>query len=119
MSDEAKMNEIVAPWRSVADRIRALAAAGYPRAAIAAFLGKRYQHVRNVLVEDQRRRADVSDTGSARGSGVSETTPETWRSGDPTLTPGENSAYLRLPIGSDGAIRLPADVETRMGFRRG
>jgi len=119
MSDESKMQDIAAPWNSVADRIRALDAAGYPRAVIAAFLGKRYQHVRNVLVEDQRRRAIVSGAASAQAPGVSEITPEPWRPGDPSLAPKEGSSYLRLPIGSDGAIRLPADVETRMGFHRG
>jgi len=36
---------------TVAAKIRALAAAGYPRAEIARMLGKRYQHVRNVLEE--------------------------------------------------------------------
>ncbi len=36
-------------------KIRALNAAGLPRADIARFLGVRYQHVRNVLVADEKR----------------------------------------------------------------
>ena len=43
---------IARPHSTVADKIRALAAAGVPRADIARFLGKRYQHVRNVLEGD-------------------------------------------------------------------
>lgn len=36
--------------KTVSSKIRALDAAGYTRSQIANFLGKRYQHVRNVLV---------------------------------------------------------------------
>ena len=36
--------------KTVSAKIRALDAAGYTRSQIANFLGKRYQHVRNVLV---------------------------------------------------------------------
>ncbi|HEY5007143.1 MAG TPA: hypothetical protein VII42_04010, partial [Caulobacteraceae bacterium] len=46
-----RMTEIIRPFTTVSDKIRALDAAGAPRAEIARFLGKRYQHVRNVLVE--------------------------------------------------------------------
>ncbi|HXQ46159.1 MAG TPA: hypothetical protein VN806_06050, partial [Caulobacteraceae bacterium] len=65
--DPDKMAEIVGPYATTSDRIRALAAAGAPRAEIARFLGKRYQHVRNVLEGDaqssggyQLGRADLS-----------------------------------------------------------
>ena len=40
---------------SVADKIRELDEMGIERAQIAKLLGKRYQHVRNVLVRDQRK----------------------------------------------------------------
>ena len=45
--------EVMGSNVSVSDKIRALAAAGLPRADIARALGKRYQHVRNVLEADK------------------------------------------------------------------
>ena len=46
-----ELEKTLAGCKTVAAKIRALAAAGYPRAEIARLLGKRYQHVRNVLEE--------------------------------------------------------------------
>lgn len=43
------------PSLNVSEKIRALASIGVPRAEIAKLLGKRYQHVRNVLVDAERR----------------------------------------------------------------
>lgn len=37
-------------WKNTSEAIRGLYGLGYSRAAIAKFLDKRYQHVRNVLV---------------------------------------------------------------------
>ncbi len=42
---------------NVSNSIRFLNKAGYSRADIARSLNKRYQHVRNVLVEDQRKKS--------------------------------------------------------------
>ncbi len=42
---------------SVSNKIRLLNKEEYPRADIARILNKRYQHVRNVLVEDQRKKS--------------------------------------------------------------
>jgi bifunctional DNA-binding transcriptional regulator/antitoxin component of YhaV-PrlF toxin-antitoxin module len=47
-------DEIAAPFRTKADKIRALSKAGYSRAEIARHLNVRYQHVRNVLVDEER-----------------------------------------------------------------
>ena len=46
-----ELENTLAGCKTVAAKIRVLAAAGYPRAEIARLLGKRYQHVRNVLEE--------------------------------------------------------------------
>jgi len=43
------------PKLNVSDRIRALNDLGVPRAEIARLLGKRYQHVRNVLVAEEQK----------------------------------------------------------------
>lgn len=51
--DVKKVNDI----STVSGKIRALDKMGYTRSQIADMLGKRYQHVRNVLVEDARKAA--------------------------------------------------------------
>lgn len=43
------------PKLNISDKIRALHAYGVPRAEIAKLLGKRYQHVRNVLVAEEQK----------------------------------------------------------------
>ena len=44
--------DITAGLPTISAKIRALHKAGYPRAEIARILGRRYQQVRNVLVQD-------------------------------------------------------------------
>lgn len=59
VDQRAEMDRIVSGMHGVSQKIRALDAAGYARADIARYLGKRYQHVRNVLVQDEaKRKAD-------------------------------------------------------------
>ena len=48
--NEAKYNELLAEHKSVSGVIRYLASTGMSRGDIARVTGKRYQHVRNVLV---------------------------------------------------------------------
>lgn len=48
------MEEVTAGLGTKSDKIRALSKAGYSRSEIADFLGIRYAHVRNVLVNDAR-----------------------------------------------------------------
>ncbi len=60
--DPEHLAAIAARHATVADKIRALAGAGVARADIARFLGKRYQHVRNVLEGD-------AQSGPTSGSG--------------------------------------------------
>lgn len=45
-----KMTSTIKDLPTVSSKIRALNSEGYTRSEIATFLGKRYQHVRNVLV---------------------------------------------------------------------
>jgi len=56
VEQRAKMDEIVFGMEGVSQKIRALGAAGYARADIARYLNKRYQHVRNILVQDEAKR---------------------------------------------------------------
>ena len=56
-AERIRMDQIVSGLSTISDKIRALDAAGFPRNKIASFLGKRYQHVRNVLVHETERKA--------------------------------------------------------------
>jgi hypothetical protein len=106
-----RMAQIVGPYATVSDRIRALDAAGAPRAEIAKFLGKRYQHVRNVLEGDKQRGGYT--LGHADLSGVRE-------QGAPFERPADDSAFIqprgegayRLVVRPDGSILLPKEILT-------
>lgn len=50
MDRRSSANEIIKGLSTTADKIRALAQAGYGRGEISKFLGIRYQHVRNVML---------------------------------------------------------------------
>jgi len=54
MLDQTRMQELTRGLVTKSDKIRALSEAGYSRADIARFLGIRYQHVRNVLVQSTK-----------------------------------------------------------------
>lgn len=109
MLSPERMAEIVRPYTTVSDRIRALDAAGAPRAEIAKFLGKRYQHVRNVLEGDKQRGGYT--LGHADLSGVQE-------QGAPFERPADDSEFIqargegayRLVVRADGSILLPKDI---------
>ncbi|HZZ34488.1 MAG TPA: AbrB/MazE/SpoVT family DNA-binding domain-containing protein [Caulobacteraceae bacterium] len=107
--DPEKMAAIATPQATVSDKIRALGAAGYARADIARFLGKRYQHVRNVL-EDDAQRGGGYTLGRADLSGVQE--------GPRAFDRDEYDAYLqarsggnyRLVVRPDGSILIPKEM---------
>jgi hypothetical protein len=107
--EDAEMVRIAAPHETVSDKIRALAAAGYERARIAKFLGKRYQHVRNVLEHDKLK-LEHSPAGRPPGFGEAEAS---------VFSRDEIGGIYRLDIQSDGSIRLPHVIEQAMGFHRG
>lgn len=123
--DSERMQALAAPHATVADKIRALAAAGYPRADIARFLGKRYQHVRNVLEDDAQAGGQVGGgyvVGRADLSGVRQAPPETpsgvEEAGEPYVVDA-GVAILRLPVREDGAVALPVMAMQALGLRPG
>jgi hypothetical protein len=103
------MSELVRPYATVSDKIRALDAAGVARAEIARFLGKRYQHVRNVLEGDAQRGGYT--LGRADLSGVREESRPFAHDGDDRdfIEPRGNGAY-RLVVRPDGSLLLPKEV---------
>lgn len=94
----AQMDALTAGLTTKSDKIRRLGHAGYSRSQIAAYLGIRYQFVRNVLVDEERR---TQFTGSA-----SQARPGVAESGVPALAPDPRRAF-RVDVGPGGEIRLP------------
>ena len=90
-----EMTRVAEGQPSISAKIRALDAAGYGRADIARFLGKRYQHVRNVLVRGHPRSRAARD-----------------RSGVPDA-PGEVESRT-IQISADGRIVIPAAMRSAM-----
>lgn len=122
--DADRLRSIAAPHVTVADKIRALAGAGVPRADIARFLGKRYQHVRNVLEGDAQTRGGQSLGGASEGassgyvlgkadlSGLRDSGRAFEREGD------DNAAYIErrsptafwIEVKPDGTLPLPPEI---------
>jgi hypothetical protein len=102
-----QMAEVVRPYSTVSDKIRALARYDLPRADIARFLGKRYQYIRNVLEGDKIKPLPTSSEPHRETSGVAEHPSQF----DPL--PGESTKIghvYRFSVGADGTIRLPGEV---------
>jgi len=118
MLSRERMAEIVRPYATVSDRIRALDAAGAPRAEIAKFLGKRYQHVRNVLEGDRQRGGYTlghADLSGVREQGAAFEGPADDRE---FIEPRGNGAY-RLVVRPDGSILLPKEILAAFGAEGG
>ena len=92
---------------TVAAKIRALAAAGYARAEIARMLGKRYQHVRNVLEEPKPATLNLHQAPP----GLSEADAKPFQHAIPHT--------YRLDVGADGSVVLPPEVLEALGARAG
>jgi bifunctional DNA-binding transcriptional regulator/antitoxin component of YhaV-PrlF toxin-antitoxin module len=107
MLDRAAMERITKHLPTKSEKIRRLSAAGYPRSEIAKFLDIRYQHVRNVLVDDERKRS----------SGFSEA-PSSESPPRPTST-GASPHPGRISLREDGSIVLPPSVLAAVGFKTG
>src|SRR5579862_3315309 len=113
-----KMAELVRPHTTVADKIRALAAAGVARADIARFLGKRYQHVRNVLEADRQRGMTAppatSPTGLQEGGAAFERDED-----ERNLVESRGAGAYRLVVLPDGCVMLPKEVRAAFGVTDG
>ena len=101
-ANPAEMKRIVEGLPTISAKIRALDAAGYPRADIARFLGKRYQHVRNVLLRGRPK----SEAEVAR---------------DPCPMPDEpgDVGSQRIRILADGRMVIPAKMRQAMLIEEG
>lgn len=105
--DASEVSQILGLAATVSDKIRMLDGAGYPRAEIARLLGKRYQHVRNVLEGDKAQgRPGVRPPSAGRSQGV--------REGASAF-----DGVVRLDVQADGAVRLPQAILTALGSGTG
>jgi hypothetical protein len=99
---KTEMEKIAAGLPTKSAKIRALAERGYSRADIARFLGIRYQHVRNVLLQPLagrlRNEAQAPEELGAR--------EETAR----FVEADEAFRVYRFQIDSEGRIKLPSDL---------
>jgi bifunctional DNA-binding transcriptional regulator/antitoxin component of YhaV-PrlF toxin-antitoxin module len=99
--DRERMLTLTEGMTTKADKIRALGRAGFPRARIAEFLGIRYQHVRNVLVQDASATYSVS------------------RAQDRETRQDDVATYGRARLDESGRIVLPDGVIAHLNLRAG
>jgi hypothetical protein len=107
--DPDRLAALASPHATVAGKIRALAAAGVPRADIARFLGKRYQHVRNVL-EDDAQAGGGYVLGKADLSGVQERQRPFDRDDDAAYIERRGPTAFWLAVKPDGSLPLPKEI---------
>lgn len=110
---------IVASTATVSDKIRALDAAGFPRAEIARLLGKRYQHVRNVLEGDKVGRGPAP-AGVAEEPAVFD--HDDGRTANLPPRPefeDRGRGVFRLLIRPDGSVLLPPAVLEALELKPG
>jgi hypothetical protein len=119
IEDHDRLDAIARPHATISDKIRALAAAGVARADIARFLGKRYQHVRNVLEGDAQSGGGYV-LGRADLSGVREE-PARYDGGteDRDLIDRRSPGVYWLRPRPDGSLVLPAEVAEALGMADG
>lgn len=88
------MKRLTANVAGVSAKIRILGAAGIPRAEIARFLGKRYQHVRNVLENEKIKAVKAAE---AKESG--------------------DVLAAKVKLGPDGRVVIPAAMRAALGMK--
>ena len=110
--DRVQAIKVASSDATVSDKIRALDAAGYPRAEIARLLNNRYQHVRNVLEGDKLYRSNAT---APIARGVAEP-PRPFLADSATLgIEDRGRGAYRLAVREDGSVLLPASVRVALG----
>jgi bifunctional DNA-binding transcriptional regulator/antitoxin component of YhaV-PrlF toxin-antitoxin module len=131
--DSSNVARIVGSDMTVSDKIRALDKAGYPRAEIARVLGKRYQHIRNVLEADKLHRVrPAAQANRAEPEAGLEEAPRAFggrrqsniavegleRTSDHDVEDRGDGAF-RLVLRDDGSVMLPQSVRAAFGLSPG
>lgn len=110
MLDEARMRALTKGLATKSDKIRVLSEAGYSRGDIAKFLGIRYQHVRNVLMQSAKKAAPgFAEAGQPpiAGSLAAAAAPEGIRH------------RVSLKVDAGGRILIPSPVREAMKIAEG
>jgi antitoxin component of MazEF toxin-antitoxin module len=112
----AEMQAQTAEFKTKADKIRALAKAGYTRQQIADFLGIRYQHVRNVLVDDERKAKAL--LGPPPPDWPADL--ETKSAGPPGDQPAkEPRRTVKVKLGPGNQLAIPPHMLDALGWKAG
>ena len=98
-----EMPKFISEDMNVSNKIRALNKAGYKRADIARFLNKRYQHVRNVLVQDAQVTKGNLPATDDNAANIDATLPR----------------RCRAIISNEGRILIPAEFRDGMNVKAG
>jgi AbrB family looped-hinge helix DNA binding protein len=112
MLDLARMKELTKGLATKSDKIRVLSEHGYSRGDIARFLGIRYQHVRNVLVQSSPKRP-----ASGTPPGFEESAAAPYFAGPPAMpsaAPEGIRHRVRLKVDAGGRVLIPAAVREAM-----
>lgn len=109
MLDETRMKNLTKGLATKSDKIRVLSENGYSRGDIARFLGIRYQHVRNVLVQSANKAAPgFAETGAPiAGSPMAVPVPEGIRH------------RVTLKVDPGGRVLIPSAVREAMKIGEG
>ncbi len=99
------MGMVVEGLTTKSDKIRALFLEGYSRSEIAKYLDIRYQHVRNVLVQDGHTKTRLEQPAASRGS--------------TDIEPTEVPSSVRATVGPGGRIVIPAPYRQVLGLDDG
>ncbi|HEX6001578.1 MAG TPA: hypothetical protein VFZ16_19620, partial [Hyphomicrobiaceae bacterium] len=121
MLDNARMKELTNGLPTKSAKIRALSEAGCSRADIARFLGIRYQHVRNVLVQSgQPSPCGATEPETPGASGLAE---EQAHFGDaPAMVaaaPDGIRHRVSLKLDAGGRVLIPAAMREAMQVGEG
>ena len=144
-ASSASVGRVLASDATKADKIRRLDELGMSRADIARAIGVRYQYVRNVLVDDERRRTALAEeraSGQPRAApaqagppgGIREAPPAAY-AGNPRMPAGgtneragaaesdHDPADPRIPIwrtlNEGGMLELPGPFLAELGIEEG
>lgn len=96
-----EMERLVAGAPSISAKIRILHDAGVKKTDIARFLERQYQHVRNVIIDHEKKQAAARrDPANA-------------------APPGGSDEVFELTLGDDGTVTLPASFLESQRWKRG
>jgi AbrB family looped-hinge helix DNA binding protein len=96
------MSQVTQGLPTKSAKIRALNDSGFSRQQIADFLGIRYQHVRNVLLDEERKKKGSMATSIATG-----------------VEAGVSSRSAKVRLDAEGRVTIPEHIRNRLSLKEG